>query len=426
MSTDRPRHPAGQPHGGQRTIAARTEPPLEHAPAGWPAFTTETVEWQSADAGHVPRAGRSTHTGPYEAAVPPRIADAQVLLSSRANALVAEASAEIARFDGETHAATTSFAALLLRTEAASSSQIENLTSSSKAIALAELGRKGRADADADADEIVANVTAMTQALQVASHLDADAILQMHRTLMTGPTTAGRWREEQVWIGGTGRSPHGAAYVAPVRQRVPAAIDDLVGFMGRDDVPLLAQAALTHAQFESIHPFPDGNGRTGRVLLHAQLRHGGLTRAAIVPVSAGLLTDADRYFQALTVYRDGDAEPIVTEVAQAVFLALANSRQLIADVTSARAAWGEKIRARRGAAAWALADLVTTRPVVDARLATEKLGVSTVNARLAIDRLVEDGVLEQIGNGTRARVWQTGEVLAAMDRFAERSHRRVR
>lgn len=397
--------------------------PSADRPRTWPAFGTESVEWHAADASYGPRTGRSQHQGTYLAAVAPEIAGADVHLSSRTMALVAEASAEIARFDGETLGATTSFASLLLRTEAASSSQIENLTSTPKAIALAELGRSGRPNAD----EIVANVTAMTQALSDASHLDADAILHMHHALMIGhlPSAAGRWRTEQVWIGGGSRSPHGAAYVAPVHERVAAGIDDLVRFIAREDVPVLAQAALAHAQFESIHPFPDGNGRTGRALLHAQLRHGGLARQAIVPVSAGLLTDTDRYFGALTVYRTGDVEPIVTEVAQAVFPALANARRLVADVTAARTAWGDRIRARRGAAAWALADLVMTRPVVDARLAAQTLGVSTVNAQLAIDRLVEDGVLEQIGRGSRSRVWQAGEVLAAMDRFAERSHRRV-
>ena len=409
MATDQP-----------RKIAADVS--LEPA-TSWPAFGAETVQWQSDDAAYGPRASRSQHQGPYEAAVPPRIADAPMHLSPQTVALVTEASAEIARFDGETLGATTSFAALLLRTEAASSSQIENLTSSPKAVALAELGRKGQTNAA----EIVANVTAMTQALDASAHLDADAILAMHRALMVGhlPAVAGKWRTEQVWIGGTSRSPHGATYIAPAHQRVPDAVDDLVAFIGRDDLPVLAQAALAHAQFESIHPFPDGNGRTGRALLHAQLRHGGLARQAIIPVSAGLLTNTDRYFQALTVYRDGDIEPIVTEVAGAVFPALASSRRLIDDVTQARAGWSDRIRARRGAAAWALADLVMTRPVVDAKLAAEKLGVSTVNAQLAIDRLVEDGVLEQIGRGTRDRVWQAGEVLAAMDRFAERSHRRV-
>lgn len=390
---------------------------------GWPVFGTETLPWESADAADGPRTGRAARSGPYEAAVPPSIARARLTLSSATAALVTEASVEIARFDGETHAATTSFAALLLRTEAASSSQIENLTSSPRAVALAELGRRGRANAD----EIVANVTAMTLALGSVERLDGDAVLAMHRALMAAhlPAAAGRWRDEQVWIGGSSRSPHGAEFVAPAHPRVPGAIDDLTAFMARDDVPLLAQAAVTHAQFEAIHPFPDGNGRTGRALLHAQLRLGGLTRDAVVPVSAGLLADVDRYVQALTVYRDGDPEPIVVEVAQAVFPALASSRRLVADVSQARAAWSERIRARRGAAAWALADLVTTRPVVDTRLAAQRLGVSTVNAQLAIDRLVEDGVLTQVGRGARDRVWQAPEVLAAMERFAERSHRRA-
>ena len=385
-------------------------------------FGVESVPWQSSDADYGPRTSRSEHQGPYEAAVPPPIADAQVHLSSRTAALVTEASAEIPRFDGQTLGTTTSFAALLLRTEAASSSQIENLTSSAKAIALAELGRKGRANAD----EIVANVTAMTQALGVSGNLDVDAILAMHHALLAGhmPAAAGKWRTEQVWIGGSGRSPQGATYIAPVHQRVPAAIDDLVSFIARDDIPVLAQAAAAHAQFESIHPFPDGNGRTGRALLHAQIRKGGLARQAIVPVSAGLLANTDRYFQALTVYRDGDLDPIVAAVAHAVFPALANSRQLIDDVTTARASWSDRITARRGAAAWTLADVVMTRPVVDVRLAAEMLGVTTVNAQLAIDRLVEDGVIEQIGRGERNRAWQATEVLAAMDRFADRSHRR--
>ena len=89
--------------------------------------------------------------------------------------------------------------------------------------------------------------------------------------------------------------------------RVPAAIDDLMTFAARDDVPLLAQIAVAHAQFETIHPFTDGNGRTGRALVQAMLRNKGLTRQVTVPVSAGLLVDTDGYIAALTAYRDGDA-----------------------------------------------------------------------------------------------------------------------
>ncbi|MBD8078166.1 Fic family protein [Cellulosimicrobium arenosum] len=389
----------------------------------WPAFGTEALAWESSDAEYGPRTGRSHRRGPYEAALPARIADAELRLDGATTALVAEASAEIARLDGESLGSLMSFASLLLRTEAASSSQIENLTSSPKAIALAELGRRGRANAD----EIVANVGAMTRALDVADRLDTDAILAMHRVLMRDhmPDAAGQWRDSAVWIGGSARSPHGADYVAPRSALVPDAMEDLMRFVARDDLPALAQVAVAHAQFENIHPFPDGNGRTGRALMHAQLRHAALTRHVVVPISAGLLAETDRYFAALTAYRTGDPVPIVVRVCEAVFPALQGARLLMDDVSAARERWATSVRARRGASAWRLADALVERPVIDSRLAAELLGVTMANAQSAIDRLVEDGVLDQIGRGARDRVWQAVEVIEAMERFADRAHRRT-
>ncbi|WP_435735295.1 Fic family protein [Cellulosimicrobium sp. PMB13] len=391
--------------------------------AEWPAFGSEVLVWEPSGAEYGPRAGRSRRRGPYEAAVPAKIARAELRLAGPTMALVAEASAEIARLDGESLGSLMSYASLLLRTEAASSSQIENLTSSPKAIALAELGRRGRANAD----EIVANVAAMRRALDVSERLDADAVLAMHQVLMRDhmPDAAGRWRDSAVWIGGSAQSPHGADYVAPRAGLVPPAMDDLAEFMSRDDLPALAQTAVSHAQLENIHPFPDGNGRTGRALMHAQLRHAGLTRHVVVPISAGLLAETDRYFAALTAYRSGDPQPIVAQVCEAVFPALRNARTLIAEVSEAHDRWAGAVRARRGASAWRLADLLVERPVIDARLAAERLGVTTANAQVAIDRLVEDGVLDQIGRGARDRVWQAVEIIQAMERFAERSHHRI-
>jgi Fic family protein len=92
----------------------------------------------------------------------------------------------------------------------------------------------------------------------------------------------------------------------PHHDHVPVLIDDLVAFARRTDIPLLTQAAVAHAQFETIHPFPDGNGRTGRALIHSMLRGHGLTHNVTVPVSAGLLTDTSAYFDALTAYREGE------------------------------------------------------------------------------------------------------------------------
>src|ERR1700712_2801977 len=136
---------------------------------------------------------------------------------------------------------------------------------------------------------------------------------------MSSPEIAGRWRAEQVWIGGDSFGPHGAAFIPPHHDHVPAPMADLVEFTRAADLPLLSQAALAHAQFETIHPFPDGNGRTGRALIHAMLRSHGLTRNVTVPVSAGLLTDTVGYFEALTAYRSGEPAEIVEKLANASF-----------------------------------------------------------------------------------------------------------
>lgn len=169
----------------------------------------------------------------------------------------------------------------------------------------------------------------------------------------TNPQIAGRWREQQVWIGGGDLGPHGALFVPPHHRRVPAAIDDQVAFIGRDDVPVLEHAAIAHAQFETIHPFGDESGRTGRRLVHAQLRQRGLTRNVSVPVSAGLLTDVERYFDARGSHRDGDPGPIVE-----AFAAVANGRELVGDLRAIRRGWDDRVTARRGATTWRVADLL--------------------------------------------------------------------
>ena len=153
-----------------------------------------------------------------------------------------------------------------------------------------------------------------------------------------------------MWIGGTSFGPHAASFVPPHHEHVPALVDDLVRFARRTDVPLLARAAIAHAQFETIHPSPDGNGRTGRALINAMLRGHGLTKNVTVPVSAGLLTNTTSYFGALTDYRAGDPAAIVVDLAEASLEATSNGRQLVRDLNAVRAGWDEVIKARRGRA----------------------------------------------------------------------------
>jgi Fic family protein len=333
-----------------------------------------------------------------------------------------DASHEIARFDAEIGGDIAPFASVLLRSESAASSRIENLTASARSIAEAELPNgKGKPNAEL----IVANTAALQAAIALSDTITAEAILAMHAALLEGQTrhTPGRWRTEPVWIG-SGNSPLAAEFVPPDHARVPAAIDDLIAYAQRDDAPLLAQIAVTHAQFETIHPFTDGNGRTGRALVQAMLRNRGLTRQVTTPVSAGLLADTAGYIDALTVYRQGDAVPIVEKFAQASIRAIVNGRQLVTELREIRSGWNERLTARSDSAAWKVADLLIRRPVVNSVLLRDDLGLRTDHSRRYLDPLTDAGIVVESSGRTRDRIWRAPEVLNALDAFAERAGRR--
>ncbi len=389
----------------------------------WPAVGHEEIEWSIDDRAVLSRAARRRHVGPYEAAVVPSIRTLRVELPGELLAHADEAGQEVARFDAEVGREIAPFATVLLRSESSASSKIEHLTASARAIAEAELGHGGR-----NASLVVANQRAMTAAIDLADRIDPTAILAMHHALLgaSRPDIAGQWRHEQVWIGGSDVGPHGADFVPPHHRHLPALIDDLVAFIGRDDIPVLVHAALAHAQFETIHPFADGNGRTGRALVHAHLRGKGLTRNVTVPVSAGLLVNVESYFDALTTYRSGDPTPIVERFADAAFASVDNGRRLADDLVALRQDWAQRIRARRDAAAWRLTDVVVRHPVVNASLVARELGVGQNNAYRAIEPLVAAEVLVEFTNNKRDRLWRAPEVLAALDAFAARAGRRGR
>ncbi|QSE78153.1 Fic family protein [Rhodococcus koreensis] len=388
----------------------------------WPPVAHEEHPWVSTTGNYGSRRERRLTSGPYRAAVPPFIANRTISLNGELQALTEETATELTRFDAEVGHITAPFASILLRTESASSSEIENLTSGARQIALAELGEY----ASRNARLIVGNVRAMQAALELSDRIDADAILQMHRALLEhgDPNIAGRWRQQQVWIGGGSLGPHTAQFVPPHHDRVPELIDDLTAFANRVDVPVVAQIAVAHAQFETIHPFPDGNGRVGRALIQAMLRGGQLTRSVAVPVSAGLLHDTATYFQALDDYRSGNLEPIMRSIAEASFAAIANGRTLVRDLETVRADWRTRVTARRDAAVHRLADLLLRQPVVESKLVTSTLGVTGANAQIAIDRLVDAGILTQITDGRRNRIWQAKDVVRVLDEFAARAKRR--
>ncbi|WP_029253451.1 Fic family protein [Paraoerskovia marina] len=394
---------------------------MSSASTPWPATAGEEHRWRSSlPPEALSRSAAERLRRPYTSAVVPRIADTDVRVPRATAAAAEEASRLIGDFDQEVGRNVAPFAAVLLRSESASSSQIENLTSGARQIALAEIGE----DARANAQQIVGNVRAMTAAVNLSEGVDITGILTMHDALMSPAPYAGELRTEQVWIGGTAYSPHDAVFTPPHHDRLTDDLADLVAFARRTDVPALTHAAVAHAQFETIHPFVDGNGRTGRALIHALLRHRGLTRTVTVPVSAGLLVDTEGYFSALTAFRAGDAAPIVDALSAAAVLSVSNGRRLVADLLDARATWAANLTARADSAAWPLLDVVLRHPVLGTELVREQLGVTQPNARRAIDRLVDAGALVEVGGRRRSILWQAPQVLTALDEFAARAGRR--
>ena len=383
-------------------------------------MTYERLRWQPSE---LARASASRAVTPYRAAIPAEIADVpDVPLPSATRALATEAATEIARFDQQIGAGLPQLAAALRRAEAAASSRIENVIASAEAVGLAELGHAGPESAML----VVANAEAMDTVVALADHLDGDAMLAVHKALLGSgePESAGRWRTVQNWIGGNSSSPHNAVFVPPQPDRISRAIHDLCRFLARDDMPVLVQAAIAHAQFETIHPFIDGNGRAGRALVHSLLRAKELTRHVTVPVSAGLRADMRRYFDALTTYREGDPEPIVERLANATFVAINNCQALVAELRTLRMSWDEAISARRGATAWRLADMLLSHPVIDSPLVQHQLGVTAPAALGAIGQLVEAGVLVKVLGRQRYRRYGAPRVLEALDAFAIRAGRR--
>ena len=387
----------------------------------WPAIGAETLDWQSRYAESSVLERYNPRPQSYEAAVPPLISERALRLSPRIAALARAAENELIRFDASLNEEMTGFAPLLLRSEAAASSQIEHLSASARAILTAEIGDTSKRNAT----EIVGNTRAMQSALALADELTPESVRTMHRVLMDGTNhTPGEWRTEPVWIGTSARSPVGATFVAPRHERVPGLMDDVMAFARRDDLPVLAQVAVAHAQFETIHPFTDGNGRTGRALVQSMLRGKDITRSVTVPVSAGLLTDVNAYHDALIAYRAGDIGPIIEQMAIAGDDAIHNARTLIAQLRETMAGWRETVKPRSGSQLEKVLDYAARQPVFTAATASADLGIGTTNIYPHLRKLAELGILEQRTEYRMGQVWRSDEVLVALDQFAERAGRR--
>jgi len=346
---------------------------------------------------------------------------------------VADAETAIVRLDMNAAALvdTEALARILLRAESVASSRIEGLEVGPRRLLHAEVAQQlGEQPSDVTANEILANIDAMataTSSISAGAPITLDHLLAFHRRLLTGTRLedhAGQIRTEQNWIGGSDYNPCSAAFVPPPPEFVADLMDDLCKFCNDDSLPAVAQAALAHAQFETIHPFVDGNGRTGRALIHFVLRRRDLARRILPPVSLVLATWAHDYIGGLTASRyRGKASS--QEALQGINLWIARfagaCSRAVNDASSferraqeIETDWRKRLgRVRAGSATDILLRSLVGAPVITAKSAAEMIGRSFPQTNEAIERLVNVEILRQVNVGKRNRAFEAPAIIEA-------------
>ena len=356
--------------------------------------------------------------------VPPMIAQLEITIDSQLAVELEAAMREIATLDHTDGADLDALGVLLLRSESVASSKIESVEASLDDYARALHGIRSNPSAVA----MVAATTAlevMISEVTPRGDLDIALITSAHHALMrdeSGESSyAGRLRDMQNWIGGSDHSPRGALYVPPPPETVPDCLNDLLEFANRDDLPALVQAAITHAQFESIHPFTDGNGRIGRALINTVLRRRGATTGVVVPLASALVAHRDRYFDLLTGYRSGDVRPLIAAFAAGARITASESRTTAGRLRDIPVEWREMLGpVRGGSAVKKILDLLPARPILSSEEACAAVKASRSSIYAAVDRLRAAGVIRPLTNRQRDQVWGASLILDELDDLAVR------
>jgi len=361
--------------------------------------------------------GRRIH-----AFVPALLIDRELALDAPTAARSAAAATEIAHAAEALDADYEPLVRLLLRSEGVASSYIEGVTAPIVDVVLAEERLGGRGTGAAA--WVACNLAAISQAVASAeggAPLGLETLCEWHRTLMTGSPTPERYvgviRNEQGWIGGT--SPLDAHLVTPPPSELPVLLDDLIAYMNRVDVDPITQAAIGHAQLEIIHPFGDGNGRVGRVLVAWVLTR----RLALLvppPVSVAIAADVAGYSSGLVLFRLGDHRRWITWFADAVASGGRAQRALIANVEQIKQQWLDRLTAterkpRSDAAVFAALDLLPRHLVLTSQLLADELSISRKASWATLHRLVQVGILTEQGTVSRQTSGQPASLFVSRD-----------
>jgi Fic family protein len=380
-------------------------------------------QWEGSAGAYGGRRARASFT--YRAYVPDRIAPLDPPTTFEAAEAVATAEQAVRELNAAgSVTGLEAIGALLLRSEAIASSRIEGYELSQRNLAQALIDPQA---ARGTAKTVAANVVAMEEAIalgEVERPLAAEDIRAVHRTLMADEparVTPGEYRREQNWIGGRLDSPIDARFIPPPEVEVEGLMTDLVAFINRDDLPGVAQAAIAHAQFETIHPFLDGNGRVGRCLIHVVLRRRRIAPRFVPPVSVVLAARANAYVAGLVEYREGRISEWCASFAGACERAARLSTELADAIAKLEADWYERAgRPRRDSAAARIIAALPAQPITSAATIRTAIAASHQRALDGLKVLADTGVVRQITEGGYDRQYAADELFALLEAYEER------
>ncbi len=369
--------------------------------------------------------GRKSRTSfTYRAYVPDPVADLDVTLSSEIAEVIGEADRATVLLN-HTPPAVDNLEALarqLLRAESVASSRIEGLVMSHRRLARAAFAPEHARDVTAES--ILGNIRAMEHAIALGSRaegLSVEDLSAIHRVLLGSTRDAhlgGAIREVQNWIGGASDGPRDAEFIPPPPELVTGLLDDLCSFLTRDDLPPVVQAAIAHAQFETIHPFADGNGRVGRCLIHVVLIRRGLAARYVPPVSLVLAGNSRAYIAGLGEYRAGRIAEWCGTFAAAARTAAQGAGAFAEKIADLQRRWmGAAGNPRRGSTALQVISALPAHPILDVKTAETIAHTSNQAARLAMIQLEEAGVLKRINVGKRNRAWEAVGLFDLLNAF---------
>ncbi len=397
----------------------------------------EARYWEGQAAGPTRRDRRPCNYAIY---LPDKLSERRFLIDGNVAAGVAVAEAALVRLDTAASALanTEALARLLLRAECVASSRIEGLEVGGRRLLRADAAQQlGEDPGDVTATEILGNINAMVwgvSSVEPGNMMTVESLLEVHRRLLAGTRLekhGGRIRGMQNWIGGSDYNPCSAEFVPPPPEMVASLLDDLLTFCNDDSLPALAQAAIAHAQFETIHPFVDGNGRTGRVLFHLIMRRRGLGLRIPPPISLILAAWPRDHVAGLTATRyigppDSDEAHAgvnrwIALFASACHRAVDDASGFEEQVRTLQKSWQERAgNVRRDSAARLLIGALPAVPVLTTSTAAESIGRSFQAASQAINQLMEAGVLAQVTVGRRNRIFEAPELIEAFTTLERR------